>query len=104
MAAFKKQSARAPGKLASFEDWKEMVRQPIAWLASVFPEERLCEPVKAIDDVQSEDPEKAAFTEFIERVLLIFENREFTANELSRLIELPEMVEQSLMSVWGTCW
>ncbi len=102
MGAFKKQSARAPGSLASFEDWDEMVRQPIVWLASLFPEERLCDSVKAIDDVQSEDPEKAAFTEFMERVLSIFENREFTANELSRLIELPEMVEQSLMSVWGT--
>lgn len=56
---------KAPGRLASFEEWDDLVRQTVCWLAYLqslgqvptgegFPE--LCDPILAIDEAVRKDP------------------------------------------------
>jgi hypothetical protein len=56
---------KQPGRLASFEEWDDLVRQTVCWLAQLqssgqipvgngFPE--LCDPILAVDDAVRKDP------------------------------------------------
>lgn len=56
---------KAPGRLASFEEWDDLIRQTVCWLAYLqslnqiptgegFPE--LCDPILAIDEAVRKDP------------------------------------------------
>lgn len=57
---------RAPGKLASFEDWDGLVRNAVVWLAGKQDYIDLVDPVFTIDDADDADTAKGALHGFFE--------------------------------------
>ena len=72
----------ADGRMASFEVWDEMVRQPVAWLArTVFPG-KFEDVMKAVDDAQQSDPEQEALYELLSAIHQKHGSDKFAAKEL----------------------
>lgn len=87
MAAYRSAApATAPGKMASFEDWDAMVRQPIAWLAAM--REDLVDPMDAVDARQVLDPEQERLSSLLEGVARVLGYRTFTTRELANAYHL----------------
>ena len=57
-------AGRAAGRMASFEEWDDLVRQPVAWLATLQPT-RFADPMEAIKNAVSRDPEKESWGEVL---------------------------------------
>ncbi|AYF35152.1 hypothetical protein CUU95_15575 [Vreelandella alkaliphila] len=77
-----RQSNAAPksGRLASFEDWDDMIRQPVAWLADRY--DWLTDPMDAIDASQAVDPEKEAHAALMRALHSLFDARVFTSRDV----------------------
>ncbi len=82
---------RAKGRTASFEQWDELVRQPIAWLSGYLHDD-LVDPLDAMRTGQAEDPENDAWGEFLRALDNFFSGRSFTAGEV---LEIYNDVENS---------
>lgn len=98
--AHRNSGERVPGRMASFEQWDDMVRQPIAWLSRVLPEAGLCDPMKAIDEAQKNDPEKLALGDVLAKIFVCLGNKPFSSKELFKFIDLPEYNPHSLSAEW----
>ncbi|MCG8612019.1 MAG: hypothetical protein MI864_15950 [Pseudomonadales bacterium] len=77
-----RQGERAPGKMASFEVWDDMVRQPIAWLGRVVFPDKYQDVIKAIDDAQNSDPEQEALADLLNSLRELFGGNPFAAKDL----------------------
>jgi len=56
---------RAPGRMASFENWDDFVRQPVAWLGrDIFPG-GFADPMEAVTAAQASDPEQESLHEML---------------------------------------
>ena len=97
--------ARATGNLASFEDWDNLVRQPVAWLARLQPD-KYEDPMKRIAEEVESDPE----TELLNSLLTALQNEFgvdgwFTAAEVGRVINTPSgkssAIYESLRDIRG---
>lgn len=73
--------APAPGKIASFEDWDAMVRQPIAWLASMRDD--LADPMDAVDARQVLDPEQERLAALLDAIARLCGLRAFETKDLA---------------------
>ncbi len=65
----RKMGNRAPGRMASFEEWDDLVRQTVAWLDREIDPGKYADPMEAVNDAQSNDPEREALHEFLEAML-----------------------------------
>lgn len=74
---------RSPGRLASFEDWDDSVRQTVCWLSHHI-DKTLIDPMEAINLANSDDPEQTALSDLLEAIHSQFRERAFTAKELHR--------------------
>jgi hypothetical protein len=72
---------RNPGRLASFEDWDELVRQPIAWLATSLPDD-ITDLVNATITNSSKDPQRESVGVFLSACDTIMKNQAFTARDI----------------------
>lgn len=70
-----------PGKMASFEDWDSMVRQPVAWLASMRDD--LVDPMVAVDARQVLDPEQQRLASLLDAIGRVCGPRAFETRELA---------------------
>jgi hypothetical protein len=77
---------KAKGITASFEQWDELVRQPIAWMATL-DSGRLVDPLEAMKDGQSADPENETLYDLLWSLHRHFKHRSFTAGDVFRLHE-----------------
>ncbi|MBS3667275.1 hypothetical protein [Vreelandella boliviensis] len=77
-----RQSGAAPksGRLASFEDWDDMIRQPVAWLADQY--DWLTDPMDAIDASQAVDPEKEAHAALMLALRSLYGGKVFTSKSV----------------------
>lgn len=57
---------RALGRMASFENWDDLVRQPVVWISRTLDSEHFCDPMEAVNEAQKSDPEREALGEFLE--------------------------------------
>ena len=97
---FQQQPTRAQGATASYEQWDELVRQPVAWVGREFPEFKVADPVLAIDKANEDDPDQLALRAFLEKVHSTFGNKAFSSSELLNYIQRPGGVPGSLTNEW----
>ncbi len=89
---------RAPGRLASFEEWDDTVRQTVAWL-SRHVDKSLVDPMEAINLANADDPEQTSLCELLQAIHKQFRELPFTAKELRQAAknvfasELQEAIE-----------
>lgn len=74
--------ARAPGRMASFEPWDDMVRQPIAWINREVMPGSFADIMDAVDKAQGADPEQESLGELLRELHSAFEGRTFTAKDV----------------------
>ncbi|KZZ10599.1 hypothetical protein A3749_10810 [Oleiphilus sp. HI0078] len=72
----------ANGRMASFESWDDLVRQPIAWMARSMCVGELVDVMDVIDQAQQSDPEQDALHELLEAIRDRFGGAFFTAKDL----------------------
>lgn len=74
------------GKTASFEEWDELVRQPVAWLETFMPE-MYQDPIQSFKEAQGLDPERQAWFDFLNALYELKETSNFTVKELYQSYE-----------------
>lgn len=74
---------RAEGATASFEQWDELVRQPVAWLAHLHSGEWQ-DPMDSIRAATSIDPEAEAHGELLDALHHAFGAGSFTAGDVAK--------------------
>ncbi len=85
---------RAPGRMASFEDWDDLVRQTVVWVGG----DEYGDPMDAVDIAQSNDPEQTALNEFLEAWYNRFSDKAVTAKEAMDAVNIqnPTPVDKRL--------
>jgi len=76
----------AKGRLASFEEWDDVVRQPIAWLSDHYPDV-VCDPMDVMKAGQATDPEQEEWAELLHALHQKFRHQSFTAREVIHVVE-----------------
>ena len=84
LAAKKTGVLPAAGELASFEQWDALVRQPIAWLGTLLPDD-YTDVMAAIDYAYSADPEAQALANLYDALAQSFHANLFTAKDAHRV-------------------
>lgn len=87
--------APAPGKMASFEDWDAMVRQPIAWLATLRDD--LVDPMQAVDARQVLDPAQESLALLLDSIGRICGGRVFETRQIVDAYTLARQDADSLL-------
>ena len=77
----------AKDKLASFNDWDTLARQPVAWLAQF--NEKLADPKKVIDDAVMQDPEQEILGDLLKAIYKEYGSEWFEASQLAA-VSTPE--------------
>ena len=85
---------RASGRMASFENWDDLVRQAVAWVGG----DEYGDPMDAVDIAQSNDPEQTALYEFLEAWHSRFSDKAVTAKEVMDAVNIqnPTPVDKRL--------
>jgi hypothetical protein len=74
---------RQEGRTASFERWDEIVRQPVAWLASYLPE-TYTDPMDALKAAQEVDPEQEMLGDMLDAFHVISRGEWFTGRDVMK--------------------
>jgi hypothetical protein len=74
------------GRTASFEDWDDLVRQPISWLSSFIPD-KICDPMEVMKSGQSVDPEQSEWGVFLDALYAKYGSDRFTVRDLIGIVE-----------------
>ncbi len=80
----------APGRIASFEQWDDLVRQPVCWLAGIVKESgrdlidmpSFADPSLAIDSAESVNPETAKLTALLNVLSKTFGTHQQTPKQM----------------------
>lgn len=80
----------APGRIASFEQWDDLVRQPVCWLASIVKESgrdlfdlpTFDDPAKAIDGAETVNPETAKLIALLNALSETFGTQQKTPKQM----------------------
>ncbi|MEW6489812.1 MAG: hypothetical protein AB1578_18125, partial [Thermodesulfobacteriota bacterium] len=75
-------SPRAPGRLASFERWDDLVRQPVAWVGREVAPGEFGDPMDAVTLAQDADPEQEALGRLLLAWKDVFADRPILVREL----------------------
>jgi hypothetical protein len=81
-ARFTHMSKKAPGNLASFEDWDNLVRQTVVFADQVLMPGAFGDPMELIERSQAADPEAEVLFALIDALRDEFGRAEFTAKEV----------------------
>jgi hypothetical protein len=81
-ARFTHMTEKAPGNLASFEDWDNLVRQTVVWADSVLMPGAFGDPMSLIREAQAADPEAEMLFALLDTLRDQFGVAEFTAKEI----------------------
>ena len=84
---------RAKGRMASFEQWDDLVRQTVCWLSTIS--DRLVtgpleDPINAVDKSQSDDPEREMLYSFLSEWRGIIEDKVLTSKDFLRYIRFSD--------------
>jgi len=90
----------ATGRMASFEQWDDLVRQPVAWLAAhqldnAEAQLGLTDPMDAVDAAQSLDPEQEALDSLLTALEGVFGNREFMVKDVGEIVKRVQRARRS---------
>lgn len=73
---------RAPGRMASFEVWDDLIRQTVAWVNRVVAPGEYGDVMELVLDAQNEDPEQQVLLALLDALHGAFGGRYFTAKEV----------------------
>ncbi|RWC07587.1 MAG: hypothetical protein EOS51_27265 [Mesorhizobium sp.] len=73
---------RAPGRMASFENWDDLVRQTVVWLGRSSRDGEFGDPMNVVIAAQSADPDYETLTEMLTALSEIFGSFPFTAGKV----------------------
>jgi len=76
---------RADGRMASFEQWDDMVRQPVAWLSRHVMPGQFGDPMDAVDMSQTNDPEQEALHDLLSEIKRKMGSEPFPAKDLHKV-------------------
>lgn len=74
------------GRLASFEDWSDLVRNAVVWIGTVIAPGEYGDPVGAINTSLASDPDREAWGELLSALYYSFESEDFEAVDVVRLM------------------
>lgn len=72
----------APGRLASFEAWDDLVRQTVVWADTMLQSKAFGDPMDLVREAQAADPEADALFALLDALHDKFGAREFTAKDV----------------------
>ena len=81
-ARFTHMQKPAPGRLASFEAWDDLVRQTVIWADMALRPSEFGDPMDLVREAQAADPEADALFSLLDALRDQFGEREFTAKEV----------------------
>lgn len=81
-ARFTHMTNPAPGRLASFEAWDDLVRQTVVWADMALCSEEFGDPMDIVREAQAADPESDALFALLDALHDKFAGREFTAKDV----------------------
>ena len=76
---------RAPGNMASFEDWDSMVRQAVAWIARRNAD--YADPMQAVDQAQAADPEQEQLDTLLTALVGVFGAEPFESKQVKAAVD-----------------
>ena len=81
-ASFTHVKEPAPGRLASFEAWDDLVRQTVVWADTTLQPLAFGDPMDLVREAQAADPEADALFALLDALRDEFGEREFSAKEV----------------------
>jgi len=72
----------APGRMASFEVWDDLIRQPIAWINRTVLPGQFADVMDAVDEAQSNDPDQDELYEVLHELKCCFGEQSFSAKDV----------------------
>lgn len=81
-ARFTHMTAAAPGRLASFEAWDDLVRQTVCWADRALRPGAFGDPMDLVREAQAADPESDALFSLLDALRDQFGTSEFTAKDV----------------------
>jgi len=81
-ARFTHQTQPAPGRLASFEAWDDLVRQTVVWADTILRPFEFGDPMDLVREAQAADPEADALFSLLDALRDQFGGAEFTAKSV----------------------
>lgn len=97
----------APGRIASFEHWDDLVRQPVCWLAGIVKDSgrdltdlpSFTDPAKAIDSAESVNPETAKLIALLNVLSKTFGTQQKTPKQMIHAATDPVFERPDLFDV-----
>ena len=81
-ARYKHWTTPAPGRLASFEQWDDLVRQTVCFANSFLNAGSFSDPMELVREAQAADPEAETLVALLDAIGQSFQTREFSANNV----------------------
>ena len=103
-ARFAHMQTPAPGRLASFEDWDNLVRQTVVWCDTALRPFDFGDPMDLVRAAQAADPEADALFALLDALQDRFGTAEFSAKEVMAAIQGDMMrgpIETALIDIAG---
>mgnify|MGYP005844577975 CR=1 FL=1 len=102
-ARFTLEMKPAPGRLASFEAWDDLVRQTVVWAEKVLRPFEFGDPMDLVRDAQAADPEADALFALLDALQGEFADKEFSAKEVMAAMPqtAPGSIETAIVDLAG---
>ncbi|HCY99636.1 MAG: hypothetical protein A3D16_19175 [Rhodobacterales bacterium RIFCSPHIGHO2_02_FULL_62_130] len=78
---------RAKGRMASFEDWDDIVRQTVVWVGTVLAPGEYGDPMDLVREAQAADPMVDALGDLLQALSAQFSDDWFTGKDVQKSIE-----------------
>ncbi len=76
----------ATGRMASFEDWNDLVRNTVAWVARVIAPGAYADPMDAVTRALANDPELEALSELLQALEAKYGHAPFTSADVMKAV------------------
>jgi hypothetical protein len=95
------EETNTPGRMASFEDWDDLVRQPVAWVSRVIMPGDFGDVMDVVDASQGQDPEQTAFGDLLAELQKNFKDSAFNAKDVYQAMRVDEFNDGNLADCFG---
>ncbi|WP_296639296.1 hypothetical protein [Roseinatronobacter sp.] len=103
-ARFTHMQQPAPGRLASFEAWDDLVRQTVVWADTALRPSEFGDPVDLVREAPAADPEADALFALLDALQDRFGTAEFSAKEVMATMQVDMMrgaIETAVLDIAG---
>lgn len=82
-------ATKPDGRMASFEDWSDLVRNAVCWIAETIGQGKYDDPMKAVTRALENDPEQEVLTDLLRALRENFGDGTFTAKDVLKAVGGP---------------